>query len=270
MKRTWVNGKEATQISVYDRGLQYGDGLFETMRMVGGELTFWPEHLSRLLQGCQRLGIMLEPEQIEMQLTAVKSEFTSGIVKLVVTRGISARGYKVDIKQPANIICLYSDLPAYPEHYYTQGVDVLFCETTLSRNPKLAGLKHLNRLEHVLARMEWQDECQEGLMSDEQAHVIEGTMSNVFFIKNDVLYTPDIQHCGVAGIMRQQLLTIAKEDGIQTLVRTIPFTELGSFDAALLTNSLIGAWPVKSISGQAYAITPLAKHMVERIRVCQN
>lgn len=270
MKRTWVNGEETTHISVYDRGLQYGDGLFETMRMLDGDVALWPDHVTRLQQGCQRLGIAFDRAYIEEQLAIVKTQVVTGVVKLIVTRGESERGYRVSLDFPVNIVWMCSELPVYPDFYYTQGVDILFCTTTISRNTSLAGLKHLNRLEHVLARREWQDEFQEGLMCDDQSHVIEGTMTNVFFVENDILVTPDIQYCGVDGVMRQRILNFARDEGIRTQTRNITPVDLEFFDSVLLTNSLIGAWPVNSIDGQGYAITPLAKHLVAHVRPGQN
>ena len=268
--RTWVNGIENGQISVHDRGLQFGDGVFETMRMIDGRVAFWPEHLSRLQSGCEQLGISLKNSQIEKQLTMIKREFVRGAVKLIVTRGESLRGYKVNNSKQANLIWLCSDLPEYPLQYYSEGVDICFCETTVSCHPKLAGLKHLNRLENVLARMEWQDEYQEGLMLDEQSHIVEGTMSNVFFINDDVLTTPDISCCGVAGVMRKMLLDIAIGEGIKIEVKKVPLFDVEFFDSILLTNSLIGAWPVKNINTQRYKISPLAQHLVEQVMACRN
>lgn len=270
MTRTWVNGQEATQLSVFDRGLQYGDGLFETMRMVDGQIALWPQHRERLQQGCQRLRMTFDAAQIEQQLAVIQQQVVTGVVKLIVTRGASERGYRVQHGQAVTVLWMCTELSVYPEQYYRDGVDITICETTLSRNTSLAGLKHLNRLENVLARMEWQDEYQEGLMADDNAHIVEGTMSNVFFLDNDTLVTPDIQHSGVAGIMRQQLLDIAHAEGVRTSVRNVPLAELDSFESIMLSNSLIGAWPVRRVRDQAYTISALARHLVERVRACQN
>ena len=158
--KAWVNGVETSEITVYDRGLQYGDGLFETMRVCSGNIIFWPEHLARLREGCQRLAINLELNLLQQQLAVIQAEKLSGVIKLIVTRGESARGYRVDTSKPATVIWMYSEMPAYPAGYYTDGVDVLLCKTPVSRNPLLAGLKHLNRLENVMARSEWHDEYQ--------------------------------------------------------------------------------------------------------------
>jgi 4-amino-4-deoxychorismate lyase len=268
--KAWVNGVETTAISVYDRGLQYGDGLFETMRMVDGDIKLWPCHLARLQQGCQQLGIPLDVERIEKQLALVRQYATIGVIKLIVTRGETQRGYRVSPGPQPNIICMCSELPTYPAEYYTQGVDVRLCQTQVNCNEQLAGIKHLNRLDNVLARMEWQDEFQEGLMCDDQGHIIEGTMSNIVFLDQESLVTPDLRRSGVAGIMRQRLLDMAEQRGIDTAIRPVELAEVKSFDAALLTNSLIGAWPVKQLDGYAYRVTPLVQSLVQMIQECQN
>lgn len=264
--RTWVNGEETESVSVFDRGLQYGDGLFETMCMRHGVIEYWKEHLLRLMQGCQRLGIRLNESLLNEQAAIVKSEIGTGRVKLIVTRGESQSGYKADSRQVATIIWMCSAPYECPSEYYSEGVDLYICSTQVSSNVATVGIKHLNRLENILARREWQDEYHEGIMCDDQANIIEGTMSNIFFIKNETLITPDLVKCGVEGIMRQKLMKIASKDNIETEICDVPLRDLKLFDAALVTNSVIKAWPVKTIGTHSYSISPLAEHLISRIR----
>jgi len=191
----------------------------------------------------------------------VLNKVTTGVLKLMVTRGISGRGYKISGDESPSLIWTHYELPDYPAAFFLEGVDTHVCRTMVSRNPALAGIKHLNRLENVLARQEWQTEYQEGLMCDEFGNIIEGTMSNFFAFKNNILVTPDLTAAGVSGIMRQHILDIARQKGITTEIRDIPIAELDTIDGAMLTNCLIGAWPVRSIDHRRYPIQPFCQSL---------
>ena len=268
--KTWVNGQTTTHLSVYDRGLHYGDGVFETMRVNNGSIVMWTEHFTRLQLGCQRLNINIDPDVISQQLNEIQRQIFGGVLKLIVTRGEAERGYRVDASKAATSIWLYSEATVYPPYFYSEGVDVCLCQTTVSRNPYLAGIKHLNRLESVLARQEWQDEYQEGLMCDEFGNIIEGTMSNFFAIKGDTLITTDLNMSGVMGVMRQHLLDIARQESIPTEVRSLPLAELEEIDAAMLSNSLFGVWPVRRIAKYHYSINALYRHLAARVNTGLN
>jgi len=152
--------------------------------------------------------------------------------------------------------------PDYPQQNRREGVQVRFCTTTLARQPALAGLKHLNRLEQVLARNEWQDaQIAEGLMLDENGNVIEGTMSNLFMLQDDILYTPDLSACGVAGIMRETILELARNTDMTVRVTNITKDHLCEADEIFLTNSLIGIWPVNRINKQTFAVGEISRRL---------
>jgi len=270
MIRAWVNGQEASDISLRDRGFQYGDGLFETMRLEKSSIIFMNEHCARLQLGCQRLNIKINIDLILQQLDIVLKEVASGVLKLIVTRGDSERGYKINPEAPPTIIWIHSDYPVYPSSYYSEGVDVCICKTQVSRNPVLAGLKHMSRMENILARQEWQDEYQEGLMCDELGNIVEGTMSNFFAVKSDTLITPGLQYSGVEGVVRQKLLDIAAQENYRVEIRDINLAELESIDSVLMTSSLIGVWPVRSIAAHQFEMNPLSKLLVERFQGYQD
>ena len=251
-----INGQSADSISVLDRGLQYGDGLFETMAVIDGACPFWNAHMQRLQQGCERLQLPV-PESSLLQAEAdvlVRHE-KRAVLKLILSRGEGGRGYRYpDPVQPSRIFMRHP-WPDYPQQNRREGVQVRFCSTTLARQPALAGLKHLNRLEQVLARNEWQEaQIAEGLMLDENGNVIEGTMSNLFMVQNDILYTPDLSACGVAGIMRETILELARNADMAVRVTNITKDHLCEADEIFLTNSLIGIWPVNRLEGQTFAV----------------
>ncbi|MDH3343046.1 MAG: aminodeoxychorismate lyase [Gammaproteobacteria bacterium] len=257
MQHISINGISAGHLSVMDRGLHYGDGLFETIACVDGALQFWDEHIERMRGGAARLGIELpaiENFKDDVCVLLDKNTITNGIVKLILTRGESERGYRSPSPQKTTRIVVISDLPEYPDEFKTQGIKACFCQHPVSKNTALAGIKHLNRLDNVIARNEWHDEYQEGLMLDDSEHVIEGTMSNVFFVKNGELYTPSLKFSGVEGVIRGQILSIADELGINTRIAEIKKEDVKDMDEIFVCNSIIGLWPVSALAENNYQL----------------
>ena len=242
-----VNGTVQTQINITDRGFQYGDGLFETIAVFNGKPCFLNRHLERLTQGCQRLKIPapdLNLLQTEIQHLCQGTE--TAVLKIIITRGSGGRGYRQpDPILPTRVLSLHP-FPTYPN----DGITARFCQTRLSLNPTLAGLKHLNRLEQVLARSEWTDEVMEGIMLDINERVIEGTMSNLFYIKNQQLYTAKLTQSGVAGIIRS--LIIEQHNVIE---HDYTKTELLNADELFICNAVIGIMPVKQLEQQFFNIS---------------
>ena len=252
MTHVLINGEKKATISVFDRGLQYGDGLFETMAVRNGTIPLWGSHWERLTYGCEQLSITVpDKETLEREINLlcddkVKNQF---VIKLIVTRGEGQRGYR--FPQPQNVTRILSrhSWPEYPDSFQSQGVAVCYCETTLSENKKLAGIKHLNRLEQILARNEWDtDEFQEGVMLSSQGLVTDGTMSNIFLVKDNRIFTPDLSLCGVSGVMRKIIIKLAKELGFSVYEKSITKSELEEADELFLTNSLFGIWPVRKMA----------------------
>jgi 4-amino-4-deoxychorismate lyase len=256
--RCWVNGEPAMLVGATDRGLQYGDGVFETMAVRHGRITLLEMHLQRLMEGCERLGIPspgLMP--IHSELNAAMDGRERAILKLIVTRGSGGRGYRpAQVKSPTRILTLH-DWPAYPESCWQEGIRIRMCKTILGGNPQLAGIKHLNRLEQVLARMEWSDAdaIQEGLMTDAGGAVIEGTMTNVFArLADGTLMTPDVSVCGVAGVMRRYILEKAAQVGLPICIGKLTIPELEEAEEVFVCNSVIGVWPVNRIGERSYSV----------------
>jgi 4-amino-4-deoxychorismate lyase len=266
MQRISINGVQAEYISVMDRGMHYGDGVFETIACVNNQLQFWPQHLARMAAGAEKLEINFPDEDLWLHdVQQLFDEQVSGepcIIKLMLTRGIGERGYR----HPANAVpSRIAIRTGWTDNTNRVGARIRLCDTRLSVSPQLAGIKHLNRLENVLARNEWQDEYDEGLMMDFQGNIIEGTMSNVFAVKEGALYTPALDRCGINGIIRQQLLSIANELNMRVLESTITQTGLAGMDEILLTNSVIGIWPVAEFADTKYTIGDTGRLLVERL-----
>ncbi|MNQ46127.1 Aminodeoxychorismate lyase [compost metagenome] len=259
---SWVDGHPAESLSIKDRGLAYGDGLFETIAVRAGRPPLLEYHLARLAEGCRRLGIPLDLPLMRTELLAFSAGLGEGVAKLIVTRGEGLRGYAPPPVALPRRILQSSAFPAYPESNWEQGVQLFPCATRLAEQPLLGGLKHLNRLEQVLARAEWQGgDFAEGLMRDQSGRVIEGVFSNLFMVRGDVLVTAELSRCGVAGVMRAALLDSTRAQGMAVEVRDIPFEAFVQADEVFLCNSLFGIWPVRSVTGHHWPVGPLTRKL---------
>jgi len=260
-----LNGETKHCIEFSDRGFQYGDGLFETIEVLNGIPVFLNQHLQRLSKGCKKLLIPIPDIEIfrkEAFQLAQSSASKQAVLKLIVTRGSGGRGYRQpEIIHPTRLFSLHP-FPDYPESYKQQGINIRFCNTRLGINPTLSGIKHMNRLEQVVARSEWNSsEIQEGLMLDINGNIIEGTMSNIFLVKENILYTPTIEQCGVEGIVRNIVISEAQKNQVYIVEKTLSKEDIKSADELFVTNSIIGIWPVKQLEEQRYAIGPLTQHL---------
>lgn len=249
-----IDGESVARLPVDDRGLSYGDGLFETLALVDGGPCLWQRHLDRLGAGCRQLGITApDPGLLRQEAARVIAGRRSGVLKIILTRGSSRRGYRPDPAACPRRILQWLPAPAYPPSWIAEGVAVRFCTTTLGRNRRLAGAKHLNRLEQVLGRSEWDDPAiAEGLMLDSEGLVIEGTMSNLFAESQGRLLTPRLDQAGVAGVVRGLVMEWARASGIPCEARDLLPGDLLGVDALFLTNSLIGIWPVRRVQDRQF------------------
>ena len=251
-----LNGERGQYVDVSDRGFQYGDGLFETIAVSNSKPLFWRRHLARLAKGCEQLLIPPpDPALLTAEALQITSSADSAVLKLIVTRGSGGRGYRQPQPiVPTRLLSLHPS-PNYPDEYQTDGIVARFCDQRLAISPRLAGIKHLNRLEQILARAEWQDDAiQEGLMLDGDGYVVEGTMSNLFFVKNGVLHTPSLVRCGIAGIVRQLVIDFARRNQIRLLEQQFETTSVLEADEVFVTNSVIGIWPVKRLDQQCFSV----------------
>jgi 4-amino-4-deoxychorismate lyase len=255
----------AGRIPVSDRGLNYGDGLFETMRVCNAEIPLLARHLDRLEEGLRRLAF---PGPDRDALTACVTRALEsagadhGVVKLLVTRGDGGRGYAPPEPASPRLLATVHALPAQPESVLSRGVRAGRCRTVLGRSPVLAGLKHLGRLEQVLAAAEVREAgWDEGVMCDEQGFVVEGTRSNLFLSRGDALITPDLGGCGVAGVLRGLILERATQAGEAVEVRQVAYDELMTADEAFFANSVFGLWPVAALGPARWQEFPVCRRL---------
>lgn len=260
--QAWVDGCSADALALHNRGLAYGDGLFETIAVYSGRLSLVDWHLDRLAVGCQRLAIDLDPDLIRDELSRYAALMGDGVLKLIVTRGDSQRGYAAAVGAAPRRIIQGNPLPVYPPENARLGVRLFECKTRLAEQPLLAGLKHLNRLEQVLARAEWQGgDFAEGLMRDMSGRVIEGVYSNLFLVCDNQLLTADLSRCGVAGVMRAALLDAAASAGIVVRVTDLSLSDLQQANELFVCNSVYGVWPVRSFASLNWSPGPLTRKL---------
>ena len=261
-----INGVATAQLDARDRGLHYGDGVFTTLRVRDGEAALWSQHAERLTSGCRHLNIALpDAQQLQAEVQRVCAATARGVLKIIITRGGGGRGYAPPRDSaPTRIVALYP-WPDFPANNWSEGVAVRVNTLRLARNPALAGIKHLNRLEQVLARAEWDDPAiAEGLMLDADNHVIEATAANLFIVRDGDVITPALQECGVAGVMRAQIILLAKSIGLPVMEGTLSLDDVRHADELFLTNSVIGVWPVRELDTISKPLGPVTRRIEAR------
>ena len=251
-----INGLETNHIGINDRGFQYGDGLFETIEIQGGKPIFLDQHLVRLAEGCIKLNIP-KPDRslLADEIFQCCKQAKQAVLKIIITRGKGGRGYRLpETIQPTRVISLHP-FPDYPKSYQDEGIVSRFCETRLGLNPALAGIKHLNRLEQVMARAEWDDPVvQEGIMLDINNQIIEGTMTNLFYVRDGITHTAALKFSGVAGVVRGIIIQIANRNNIALTQHDYGKEALLNADEVFVCNSIIGIWPVKKIGEVTFPV----------------
>ena len=250
-----INGVASDYLSIDDRAVHYGDGLFETILCDAGKLYYWPQHFLRLQSSAEKLKISCPAEQL--LLADIKKLLddnstdrqSSYAIKIILSRGTGERGYafpkKVSVNRLVSLSALNTDYSSLLSKKLLAG-KLFLCEQQVSINKNLAGIKHLNRLENVLARNEWRGDYIDGLMCNANQHVIEGTMSNLFAVRDKQLFTPDLVLSGVSGIMREVIISAAKTHGIAVTVKDLNAEALFEMDELFISNSLIG---MKAVTG---------------------
>lgn len=272
-----VNGELSSELSIKDRGLAYGDGLFETMRLEYGKIAFLPYHLARLARGLKALALNTNIDVIAQQIThfqalATQQSFHSAIVKLIVTRGEGGRGYAPDIHAKPNVILQLLPAPAMTDYPHSRLI-LAQSRIALADQQWLAGLKHLNRLEYILAAAEVEQRLSDStaLLCDQHGQVIESLHHNIFCVQGRHIYTPALHTCGVAGVLRQWLLDeLAPSLQIPCLVLPLTLEQLAAADEVFVGNSVRGFIAVDSIvtptHTYSWAVGPIGDQLQQAFR----
>lgn len=259
-----INGQLRDSIPALDRGLSYGDGLFETIRFEGSKAPLWTRHMDRLALGCKRLRLPVpDAAMLWQEAQQVRAALPRCVLRITLTRGVGERGYvQPAIIEPTRIVAAFP-MPLLPASLYVDGMRLHRCRTALADQPLLAGIKHLNRLEQVLARAEWNDPAiGEGLVCDRHGNVISATAANLFAVVDGALVTPALDRCGVAGVARAAMLDAFPH----CQVRDLPIEEALRAAELFLSSSIRGILPVQSVGDTVYAPGPVVRAMQQRWR----
>ncbi len=253
--RISVDFVDADTVPVSDRGFMYGDGLFETLRLVGGRIPLWQRHAARLREGCSRLRLPLpDLSGLHDETMRLGAGMPDAVVRVTVTRGSGERGYAPPSSPRPRVVVSVAPL-ALDAAAYVDGIAVRLCETRLADQPLLAGLKHLNRLEQVMARAEWSDDAiGEGLVADMAGHVVCATSANVFAVFGDTLVTPAVDRCGVAGVARAEIAALRPVS-----LSSMNPERLAGADEVFLTSAVRGILPVRAFAARTWRPGPVTR-----------
>lgn len=247
---SFINGEPDTAVSLTDRGFHYGHGVFETMRLHDQHLPLWRYHKQRLEEGARVLRIPLDPELLETYLARAITSFPPGaVVRLTVTAAAEERGYRCKGRVTAQYIVQCFALPV------SRSVPVTLqpCNYRLPENPVLAGVKHLHRLDQVLAALELDEHGSEGvdgLLFDTHNNIVEALSSNLFVFSGGRWLTPALRRCGVAGVMRHYLIAVLEQlRGEPVAVVDIDKNDLAGVQEIFICNSVVGIRPVNKVIG---------------------
>ncbi|HEY1589889.1 MAG TPA: aminodeoxychorismate lyase [Rhodanobacter sp.] len=257
--RMLINGVPTDRVPAMDRGLAYGDGLFESIRFVDTVAPLWTRHMQRLGNGCERLRIPApDAAQLWHEAREVTRDMPQSVLRITVTRGVGERGYALPASsQPMRVVAAFTP-PQVASEAYALGIRMRVCTIRLAEQPLLAGMKHLNRLEQVLARAEWDDPAiAEGVLCDSHGRVISATMANLFAVVDGVLLTPMLDRCGVAGVGRAEVLAACP----QTQVDELTLDALFGASEIFLSSSVRGILPVHSLGERVYVPGALTRQL---------
>lgn len=258
-----IDGVPAARLAAVDRGLLYGDGVFRTLRVEAGRPRWWGDHLDRLRDDAARLDIPF-PSEAVWRADLADLPARDGVLRLTVTRGQGPRGYAPSSKTvPTRVAQFFAQaLPGFN----SEGAHLRLCRLRLAAQPALAGVKHLNRLENILARAEWDDPgIAEGLLCDMDRHLIGGVSSNLFLLRGDALATPRLDRCGVAGVTRARLMQRADRLGLQACEATLSLNDLDTADALFYVNSVQGLRWVAEMDRWRWPAPPVFPALAEAL-----
>lgn len=255
-----VDGEISMFVTSTNRGLNYADGLFETLAVHNGRPRRWQAHMDRLGAGCERLGLTMPPQAILLrEVQTVSAGLADAVVKIVLTRDGMGRGYMPPRSQDCTRIISAHIFPDGVAEASREGVEARVCDLRLAIQPALGGMKHLNRLEQVLASTEIREAgIAEGILLDHEDHVVSAVSANIFLVKDDRLLTPRLDLCGVRGVVRAQILARFSSRCEQ---RRIMMDLLQEAEEVFVCNSIRGIVPVTRIDDQAYKIGPVTREL---------
>lgn len=262
-----INGEAAAGSRVWNRGLHYGDGVFRTCLIYEGQVIDLEKQIEKIINDAEVVSLYFaHPETLLREAQQLAQGQAQAVLKILLIRAGASRGYRTSVATADRLLCTYPT-SRYPSANWERGIVVFRSRVRLGSQPMLAGVKHLNRLEQILASREWEPGADEGIMGDDQNRPVSGTRGNLFWAKQGALRTPALDRCGVAGLMRDKVLQGASALKLPCSVAEGSWEELESADEVFVTNSLIGLWPVRTMGDKSWAAPgPVTRRLMETIK----
>lgn len=256
------NGGRPGAELAWSRGLHYGDGVFRTALIWQDEIVDLERQLDLLERDARQLGLHPPPRLLlRSEALQLAADQPRGVLKLMLFRRAGGRGYRAEHAEVDRLL-LRQLAPRYPESHWTAGIRAFLSPLRLATQPRLAGVKHLNRLEQVLASRDWPEDAEEGFVCDAAGRPVCGTRSNLFWVRDGVLATPVLDQCGIRGMMRNKIIELAQQLQIPVQLETTGMDALCRADEIFVSNSLIGLWPVRDFAGlRLHAPGPLTQRL---------
>jgi 4-amino-4-deoxychorismate lyase len=268
-----VNGQSQTILSLADRAIQYGDGCFTTISVINGNAELWAQHLQRLKSSCERLHIKFAHWQnLQTDVERLISDKNDTVLKIIISRGEGGRGYGTQNVSSPNYILTLHDKPNHFEKWQQVGICLTLSPITLGKQPLLAGIKHLNRLEQVLIKQSLeQTNYVDAVVCDTDKMLVETSIGNLFWLQGQVWYTPELIHSGVEGVMRNHVMAKIRENShLKVTVQEVRTTirSLADADEVFVCNSLMKVVPVTRIDNDNGH--SLGSYKIEHVRHIQQ
>lgn len=264
LRAAWWNGEPALQLPVSARGLHYGDGVFRTLAVHAGQVLDRAAQLAKLAADAARIDLD-SPAGLDAALIQAAAGAQDAVLKLTLMRRDQGRGYR-PATRAADSLLLHYDAPAFRPACWREGIRAIRSPIVLAAQPALAGIKHLNRLEQVLASRDWPEPVDEAILGDAKGAPVCGTRSNLFWITRGVVHTPALERCGVAGLMREKLIALCASRGLGLRIADQPWAALLAADEAFVCNSLIGIWPLRALDAREWpAPGPLTADLMQAL-----
>lgn len=266
----WLNGEPAEALPLPDRGFDFGDGLFETMLLHRGQALYPQLHFDRLARGLEALGfpncLTLAQNHLEQASSSAHGcEWVA--LRLTVSRGGGPRGYATPLQPQPRILIQLTELD---RDCSTMNTPATLCDASirLATQPMLAGIKHLNRLEQVLAATQARDErADEALLLDQSGQLNSVTAGNLFLVRKEQLFTPVLDDCGVRGTRRQLVMERwAPAIGLELREEVMGFADLAEADEVFYSNALQGLRPIANIGRQCWDDFPVCQALFNQYR----
>ena len=250
-----INGIPQETLPASDRAIQFGDGCFTTARIVAGQVCLLDAHLQRLQMACEKLLIpFVAWAELQREMAELARGNERGVLKVIISRGSGGRGYSTaNCLHPVRILSV-SGYPAHYDGWRREGIALELSPVRLGRNPHLAGVKHLNRLEQVLIRTHLeQTEADEALVLDSEGFVTECCAANLFWRNGKDVFTPRLDQAGVNGLMRQFCLQQLAHSGYRVVEVHAREAVLAEADEMVVCNALMPILPVRQYGSQRFS-----------------